>query len=105
MPIYIDGELIWVDAEKAITFNYDSKVLASHLVHVQLLLDGGYQTSNTGLFMPCGDIFPDDTTVMYRITQFGTVFLVMQYADIELVMPVTIELRNQINLLIQELGK
>ena len=104
MPIYMDGELIWVDATSAFTLDYEVSILAVHLQHVMLLLDGGYEQSNTGLFMPCGDVFQDGSTVMYRINQFGANMLIMNYKDTELVMPVTSELRAQLSLLIGALS-
>lgn len=102
MPIFLDGTIIWTDCNSSFSLQYEPLVLYGHLAHIHLLLNDSCEQKSTGLWMPCGDIFPDATVVKYRLTEFGGRFLVMTKNETELVIPVTNQLLEQVQLLIKE---
>lgn len=101
MPILIGGSLMWVDSNTSIVLNEKREALLLHLAHVLMLLKGDYELRTEGLWMPCGDLFGDDNIITYRLMEFGTRFLVLNYFDKEVVTPITPQLLDQLLVLIR----
>ena len=103
MPIYFDNCLIWVDSNNAITLSYPKEVLINHLKHVRMLIYDEYAYRDEGLWMPCGDKFNDSSSITYRLVSFGSRFIVINYNNVELLLPISDKLVDQVDLLINTL--